>query len=279
MPDGPRGDDRDRFGDFGRGAPDSGSGGENGGRTPGGRGSAAERLAERDELDAAQEASKRPGPPKPSSRYAWVVGIVFVMVGGVALFNLIANNNAGKALKGPEPGTLLPQFAVPLAGGDVEGDANVRQPGSGDENAGKIPACRVRTNGVLNSCALYERRPLALSVLFDRGASCEPQIDRIERVKGEFPDVNFATVYFSRKDRDEVAEIVRRRGWRQPVGVDNDGEVTNVLGVGGCPITIFVRRGGRVFRSRIGERTDDQLRADVRDLKRVSAAPPARPRR
>ena len=34
-----------------------------------------------------------------------------------------------------------------------------------------------------------------MTFVFDRGADCEPQVDRTERVRDEFPDVRFVTVY------------------------------------------------------------------------------------
>ena len=57
--------------------------------------------------------------------------------------------------------------------------------------------------------------------------------------------MNFATVFFSRKDRDELRKIVSARGWRQPVATD-DGAIVNIYGVGGCPTTVFAKAGGKV---------------------------------
>lgn len=281
MPERPPDGDGDRFGDLGAGAGSAASGdaGAGSGRTPEGTprggqaGSAAERFAERDELDAAAESEKRPGPPRPSSRYAWFLGFVFVIVGAAALANQIVNlrDDSSGALKGPQPGSRLPAFAAPLATGDVEGDANVRQDAGGDDNAGAVPACEVKTEGVLNSCEL-RKRPVVLTFVFDQAANCEPQVDRVERMKGSFPGVAFATVFFSRKDRAELEEIVRRREWTQPVAIDHDGAVSNLLGVGGCPVTVFALRGGKVMETKLGNLTEDQLRATVRRLQRRSGA-------
>ena len=47
--------------------------------------------------------------------------------------------------------------------------------------------------------------------------------------------MHFATVFFSRKERDELRRLVAARGWRQPVALDEDGAVANLYGVGGCP--------------------------------------------
>ena len=245
----------DRFGDLGpeRDAAD---------RPP----TAAERLAEQDRLERDAEA---PEPPsrRPSSRYAWVVGVAFLIVVVVAGINSLPNE--GRGVRGLEGGTRLPVFAAPLATGQLEGDANVRQGAAGDSDAGKIPACEVRGTDVVNLCQL-RKKPLVLTFVFDRGADCNPQVDRVERVKDDFPDMNFAAVFFSREDRDEIREIVRRRGWTMPVALDRDGQVVNLYRVGGCPTTVFAFRGGKVMETRLGPITEDQLRSSAQELMRRS---------
>jgi hypothetical protein len=82
------------------------------------------------------------------------------------------------------------------------------------------------------------------------------------------PQVQFATVYFSRKDREEIRRIVEARGWTQPVAVDPDGAVANLYGVGGCPTTIFARAGGTVADVELGNLTEDELRAKAERIAR-----------
>ena len=112
------------------------------------------------------------------------------------------------------------------------------------------------------------RRPAVLTFVFDRGADCFPQVDRTERVKAGVPGVRFATVYFTHHDRGEVQALVRARRWTQPVGIDQDGQVVNLYGVGGCPTTMFVRAGGRVASTRLGNLKEDQLRRSAERLTR-----------
>jgi peroxiredoxin len=218
-------------------------------------------LAERDRV-APEPVDRRPEVPRPGNKYAWVVGIVMLMGIGVLLFTT-AIPNSGEGLKGPERGSRLRPFAAPLATGALEGDANVcaRRPCEKDT----LPACEVRSEEVVNLCELRER-PLVLTFIFDRGADCYPQVDRVERMRGEFPNVNFATVFFSDKDRDELREIVERRGWEQPVAVDRDGAISNVYGFGGCPITVFARTGGVVQQTALANLTEDELRRRTRRL-------------
>jgi hypothetical protein len=225
--------------------------------------SVGERLAERDRTHP--EPMKRPDVPRASNKYAWAVGIVFVMILSVLLFAETLPNQ-GKGLKGPEPGTRLKAFAAPSATGNLEGDANVCQKAPCPKQAGPRPACEVVANDVVNLCRL-RRRPLVLTFVFDRGADCLPQVDRTERVMKDLPGVQFATVYFTRKKHDEVSRIVRGRRWRQPVGVDQDGAIANLYGIGGCPITLFVKKGGRVASTVIGNVTESDLRSKAERLR------------
>ena len=213
-------------------------------------------LAERDRT---HPEPRRPEVPRPGNKYAWAVGIVMVMILGVVLFTQTLPNQ-GKGYEGPRRGSIAPAFAAPDALGNAEGDANVCQ--RADECNGRNgdrPACDVTVEAVVNMCELREK-PVVLTFIFDRGADCYPQVDRTERVMDDVPGVNFATVFFTHKERDQVSAIVRERRWRQPVAIDRDGGVANLYGVGGCPTTVFMRAGGRVATTRLGNLTEDQLR-------------------
>jgi len=218
------------------------------------RPSAAERLAAGDEAELAAE--RRAQEPKrgPSSPYAWVVGIVFLIVISVGLLNVIRSEGTGA--RGVTPGSGLPVFAAPLAGGRLEGDANIDPK----------KACGVRGRDVLNVCDL-RRRPSVIAFMFTRFADCEPQFDRLDRVRRDFPGVNFAGVMI-REPNDSAGRIVRRNGWGFPVAVDRDGAVSNLYGVGVCPMTVFARRGGKVVLSQPGNMTEARLRAELRRLVR-----------
>jgi hypothetical protein len=82
--------------------------------------------------------------------------------------------------------------------------------------------------------------------------------------------VAFASVFFSRKERDELQRLVEARRWTQPVAVDEDGAVANLYGVGGCPTTVFVRPGGRVAETALGNLTEAQLLRKARRLRSSS---------
>jgi hypothetical protein len=234
-------DDRDRFEDL----------------SPG------ERLAERDRTHP--EPVRRPEVPRPGNKYAWLVGILMFMGLAVLLFAQTLPNT-GEGLKGPKPGSILKAFAAPSATGALEGDANVCQKEPCPEQAGRKPACGLVSDDVVNVCEL-RKRPLVLTLIFDRGADCYPQVDRTERVKDDVGGVQFATVLFSHKDRDEIARLVQERRWTQPVAVDQDGAVANLYGVGVCPTTVFVQGGGRVVDTELGNLTEQELRTRAERLR------------
>ena len=228
-----------------------------------GRPSAAERFQEEDRLRPEPDLPPRRPEVRPQgNRYAWLVGIVMLMGITVLLFTT-AIPNSGEGLRGLERGEVMPDFAAPLATGSQEGDANVCQKASEcNRQSGPVPACDLRSEEVFNVCEA-RRRPLVLTFVFDKGADCNPQVDRVERMKREFPGVNFGVVLFMDEERAEVAAIVRRRKWTMPVAHTRDGAVVNLYGVGGCPTTVFAAAGGRVRDSVLGPISEDELRKRV----------------
>jgi hypothetical protein len=216
-----------------------------------------ERLEERDRTHPEPDTPpRRPEVPRRGSKYAWVVGILLLMGIGVLAFTTTLPNS-GEAIQGPRKGQRLPAFAAPLADGRLEGEANVCQRRPCSSGAGPVPACEVRGEDVLNVCEL-RRRPLVLTFVVTRGADCEPQVDRVERMKEGVPGVRFAVV-MSGNSREEAEQIARRRRWTQPVAVDEDGAVVNLYGVGVCPTTVFAKAGGRVLTSKFGNLTEREL--------------------
>ena len=219
--------------------------------------SAAEKLAELDERDPEPDDPRRkpPEPPRPGGRYMWVVGVAaFVLLAVVLVHQL--RSPAGTFIKGPAVGQQLPEFAAPLVDGPDK-DANV-VPRSSDSDVTK--ACEVRVPGSLNICDQWDK-PVVVSFLFLRGADCEPQFDRLERVRRRYAGkVNVVGVFFDR-DRDRIRDVAKKHDWRFPVVVDRDGAVTNAYAVGGCPTTVFAARGGKVRETRTGNLSERQLDA------------------
>lgn len=218
--------------------------------------SAAERLAAGDEAELAAE--RRAQQPKrgPSSPYAWLVGIVFLIVISAGLLNVIGSEGTGA--RGLRPGTELPVFAAPLATGKLDGDANI--------DARK--ACSVRGADVLNLCEL-RRRPVVIGFMFTRFADCESFLGRLERLARDHPRLAVAGVIVG-QSRREAAAIVRRNRWSFPVAYDRDGAVSNIYGIAGCPTTVLARAGGKVAETRVkaGAHTQAGLEAAARRVLR-----------
>jgi peroxiredoxin len=242
----------DRFGDLGRSQPQ-----------PDER-SAADKLADLDERSPEPDDPRRrpPEPPRPGGRYMWVVGVATLILLVVVLVHQL-QAGTGTFLNGPKPGRQLPEFAAPLVNGPDK-DANVVPRSSKSDIT---PACEVHVPGSLNICDQWDK-PVVISFLFVREAHCEPQFDRLERVRRRFGDrVNFIGVFFDR-DRDRIREVVRKHAWKFPLVVDRDGAITNLYSVGGCPTTVFAERGGRVRETRIGTLDERRLSSLVAAIAR-----------
>lgn len=222
--------------------------------------SPSDRLAELDEL----EQPPPPEPARPGSRYSWVVGVAALILIAVVLLNGISAEGPGS--RGLEAGDDVPVFAAPLATGTLDGDANLCKRAPCPDGAGRVPACEVRGPSIFNVCEL-RRKPLVIGYFFLRQADCLPHLNLLQRVSADFPGVQFAAVVGGEK-RERVERVVRERKVTFPVATDRDLQVSNALGIAGCPTTTFAYAGGRVRETRLGNIGEPELRAAVRDLLR-----------
>jgi hypothetical protein len=211
-------------------------------------------------------------------RYSLVVGLIFAAIIAIAAINTIEQGDEGTlgldklAARWP-----LPEFAVPRADGSLEGDANVAQDDCETsqtpcpDSARRQPACRIRTPGAIRVCDFF-RRPLVISFWFSRGGNCSDQQDVVDRVYARYRGrVSFLSLDV-RDDRDTVRDLIRRRGWRMPVGYDRDGAVAGLYRVGGCPTFAYAYPGGTLQSASVGELTAGQLEARVESLLRATRA-------
>ena len=206
-------------------------------------------------------------------RYSIAVGLLFAIVILVATIQTLGGGGeeGTLGLDRQQPRWPLPEFAVPAATGELEGDANVAQDDCESsavpcpEDARRTPACRIDTAGAIRVCDFFDR-PLVISFWFTKGGDCAEQQDAVDEVYGRYRDrVNFLSLDV-RDDRDTVRDLVRRHGWQVPVGYDRDGAVASLYKVGGCPTFAYVYPGGTLESASIGDLTAGQLEARVRTL-------------
>jgi hypothetical protein len=180
------------------------------------------------------------GPPaRTPPRYGGYVGLLALVIVVLITINTIVTKPNG--VKGLAPGERVPPFAVPLALGNLSGDADTAT--RADEGAaGRVPACRERGPQILNICQLYEGAPVVLALFVD-GGSCADVLDEMRALSPSFPGVRFAAVAL-KGDRGRVRKLIRKHGLAFPVGLDNDGALAALYKVGTCPQLTFVLPGG-----------------------------------
>ncbi|HEV2859087.1 MAG TPA: hypothetical protein VGW80_11875 [Solirubrobacterales bacterium] len=212
-------------------------------------------------------------------RYSVLVGLLFLAVIVVATLNTLGGGGGGKTLgldRFPARWPL-PEFAVPAAAGQLEGDANVAQDNCETsaipcpDDAQRTPACEIGTDGAIRVCDLFDR-PLVISFWFSKGDGCVEQQDVVEEVYGRYRErVGFLSLDI-RDDRDTVRDLLRRHGWTMPMGYDRDGAVGSLYAVGGCPTFAYVYPGGTLQSASIGDLTAAGLRKRIDQLLAATTA-------
>ncbi len=212
-------------------------------------------------------------------RYSIAVGLIFLAVIVFATIQTL-RGGGGEGTLGLDrqpPHWPLPEFAVPDAAGELEGDANVAQDDCESSalpcpaEARRAPACRIPIAGAIRICDFFDR-PLVISFWFTKSGNCADQqgvVDSVyERYRGR---VNFLSLNV-RDDRDTVRDLIRQRGWKLPVGYDRDGAVARLYMVGGCPTFAYAYPGGTLESASSGELTVGQLEVRVDRLLAASRA-------
>jgi hypothetical protein len=212
-----------------------------------------------------------------SSKYTIIVGLVFVAVIVVAVINRAGSGGDTLGLDERPVRWPLPEFAVPLADGALEGDANVAQDDCArsqvpcPEDGRRTPACQVDEPGAFRVCDLFDR-PSVISFWFSRGGDCVSQQDAVNEVHRRYRGrVAFLSLNV-RDDRDAVRDLVSERGWEMPVGYDRDGAVASLYRVGGCPTFAYVYPGGTLQSAGVGILSAAGLEDRVETLLRATAA-------
>jgi hypothetical protein len=214
-----------------------------------------------------------------TSRYTILVGLVFLAVIVVAVISKIGDGGEGiLGLEQRPERWPLPEFAVPDAAGQLEGDANIAQDDCSTsevpcpEEAQRTPACRLAEPEAIRVCDLF-RRPSVISFWFTKGGSdCVTEQDSVEETFRRYGGrVGFLSLNV-RDDRDKVRDLIHEHDWRMPVGYDRDGAVASLYRVGGCPTFAYVYPGGTLQSASTGILTAPQLGARLDSLLQATAA-------
>jgi hypothetical protein len=227
---------------------------------------AGDKFADLDRTDPEQPSRREQRRREPGRSYMWVVGVAGVIAIAVVAINSLGH--AGRGIQGPTAGQPIPKFAAPSAAGTLKGDPNVKQSKDDDGAPNKTPACDVHLSGALRSCD-YTSKPLVLTFIVPGAKDCEAFLDRIQRVKGRYPGVNFVGVV-SGAGEDRVRRLVSDHGWTFPVAIDRNLAVFNTFRVSLCATTVFAYPGGIVRTSKVEAQkfTDAQLAAAIRATER-----------
>lgn len=207
-----------------------------------------------------------PSERRSTPRYGGYVGLLALLILALITINTIVTKPNG--VKGLAVGERMPPFAVPLALGTLNGDADTARH-SDEGAAGRVAACQERGPQILNVCELYEGAPVLLALFVD-GSSCADVLDDMQALAPSFPGVRFAAVAIKGK-RSSVRKLIRSHGLRMPVGLDGDGALAALYKVATCPQLTFAYPGGEVQSKAILSRPSRAtLRARLAEL--VAAA-------
>jgi hypothetical protein len=173
--------------------------------------------------------------------YGRYVGLLAVVILILITINTVLTKPNGDT--GVPPGVKVSPFAVPLALGNLPGDADVATTAH-EGAAGNIPACRERGPEILNVCELYEQGPVVLALFVD-GGSCPNVLGDMQQILRSFPDVRFAAVAI-KGGTGGVRKLIRAKGLTFPVGLDRDGALAALYKLATCPQVSFILPGGVV---------------------------------
>jgi hypothetical protein len=168
----------------------------------------------------------------------WVGALALVILGLITLNTILTpSRGAGEVT----PGARVPPFAVPLADGTLQGDADVATHAN-EGSAGRRPACAERGSEILNICQLYEQGPVVLALFVD-SSGCQAILGDLQALAPEFPEVRFAGVAIM-GERTRLRALIRSLGLNIPIGIDSDGAVAVLYKTASCPQVTFVYPGG-----------------------------------
>ncbi len=177
----------------------------------------------------------------------------------------------GRPARRSTPGPRRLPFAVPLARGNMVGDANIASHAHEGES-GEVPACSVRGGEVLNICELIEQGPVVLALFVD-GGSCTGVLGEMQALQSSFPQVRFAAVEI-KGSRSDLRTLIAHEGLTLPGWHRRRrGRCASLYKVLSCPqVDLIYPRSGKVqSRALLNTPSPATLRARVAALVAASA--------
>jgi hypothetical protein len=174
-------------------------------------------------------------------RYQWIVGGIGLLL--VVAFSVHMLGQGSNATVGVPAGQRLYRFVAPLAGADIDADANV------------APHCDVRhpADDGLNVC---DRGPLVLAFFVPGATSCVRAVDALSKLTPA-AGTSFAAVAVG-AGRAATRTLAQANHWTFPVAYDPSGAVGALYDVTACPLIEIAHGGGIVTRRLIGDHWDSR---------------------
>lgn len=186
--------------------------------------------------------------------------VVLALVVGVVVSLVMLFSSSGPVGSEHLIGMKAPQFAAPLAGGGLSGDANVYTPEEAAAKGAKA-ACDVNLKGSITSCKGLAGNAVLLFFNSEKG-ECVAQVSRLDQVKRRQPNLNAIALAFD-ETTNSAAATASKHAWKLPVAADPDGAVAALYSVAGCPSAFFIKDG--VIRGvKLGVQSPQQLEAAIK---------------
>ncbi|MGH2906181.1 MAG: redoxin domain-containing protein [Solirubrobacterales bacterium] len=181
--------------------------------------------------------------------------VVLALIAGAVVSLVMLFDTKGPVGSEHLNGTKLPQFAAPLAGGGLSGDANIYSPEEAKAKNAKA-ACDVDLKGSINSCDGLKGAAVLLFFNSEK-SECVAQVDKLDQVLRQKPGVNAIALAFD-ETANSAAATASKKSWKLPVAADPDGAVAALYSVAGCPSAFFAQDG--VIRGvKLGVQSPEQL--------------------
>lgn len=163
---------------------------------------------------------------------------------------------------------LLPALLLVVSA--VLGLALVRPygPGAPASTSGQAVRASVRQlDGTPLNVEAYRGKVVVVNFLAAWCAPCWDELGDFERVSREYRARGVQVIGIGVQSTSaDVRRMIDQLGLTFPVGLDEDGQAAQVVGLSAMPTTVFLDREGRLVKSVPGELSEAKLRAHLLEL-------------